>query len=199
LIRCTNYLYVGSDPSLSSKETKKSQRDRAVLQSNVDSHRLDCAVPGCVFPSHDNCPRCKENLCSDHFDDDHNCNQFDDNNSFESNSASNHITDAPTIPPTNVPTNAPKLSPKHLKALIKSCLSQFKFFGHRTTKNCCQIVESSDVINFPIGAVISEINGEIVHDYNSNQLHYVLSKCPTSSIFKVHIYMSSCIYIITYI
>jgi hypothetical protein len=88
-----------------------------------------------------------------------------------------------------------------LKKLIKSCLSKFKFFGHKTKNKCCQIAESTDLINFPIGAVISEINGETVHHYNSNQLHYVLSRCPSSTIFKVHlcIYIYIYVYICTYI
>jgi hypothetical protein len=250
------FLYVAFDPSSSSRETKKSQRDRAVLHSHVDLLRLQCAVSECVLPCHDNCPRCKQHLCSDHFEDDHSCEQldnngssesnsassqeplsnidlhrlqcavpecvlpsfdncprckqhfcadhfndahfceqFDNNDSFESNSASNQVPDAPAIPPSDAFTDAPKLSVKHLKELIKSCLLKFKFFGYKTNKKCCQIAESSDVINFPIGAVISEINGEVVDHYNTNQLHYVLSRCSSSTIFKVHL----CIYIYIYV
>jgi hypothetical protein len=131
--------------------------------------------------------------------DDHFCEPFDINDSSESNSASNQVRDAPTIPPSDAPTNAPKLSPKELKKLIKSCLLKFKFFGYRTNNKCCQIAESSDEINYPIGAVISEINGETIHHYNSNQLHYVLSRCSSSTIFKVHIYINMYIYVYLYI
>jgi hypothetical protein len=91
----------------------------------------------------------------------------------------------PTQPSITAPIGVLKLNIRQTKELILNCMSNFKFYGYRTNKKCCQISQSNDLIQFPIGHVIVQINDIYVADYSTNELHYALSRAPLTSEFKV--------------